>query len=164
MRSILLLAPLIALAGCVAGGTATTADRAPITYATQPGFVLPWRHLFGPPTVRPLTGLLACVRLAPRRAGPDTPVSGVRNARNPQGGSYAFDIVACPADRARGMRRRRHRYAGGPRDDHLCDAAVFRRLPGLYGDGVAGRAGGVRRQAFHRGDRRTHFCAAARRL
>src|SRR3546814_17276575 len=86
------------------------------------------------------TGLLAVVSRAPRRAGPDTPVSGVRNARNPQGGSYAFDIVACPTDRARGMRRRRHRYAGGPRDDHLCAAAVFRRLPGLYGDGVAGRA------------------------
>src|SRR3546814_8814740 len=38
MRSILLLAPLIALAGCVAGGTATPADRATITYATQPCF------------------------------------------------------------------------------------------------------------------------------
>src|SRR3546814_17276576 len=38
MRSILLLAPLIALAGCVAGGTATPADRATITYAPQPCF------------------------------------------------------------------------------------------------------------------------------
>ncbi|RIA37720.1 hypothetical protein DFR49_3608 [Hephaestia caeni] len=40
MRSILLLAPLIALAGCVAGGSPapTPGDSATITYATQPCF------------------------------------------------------------------------------------------------------------------------------